>query len=186
MEGKNLCVTSQHNANSINVQPHHISLNNGDQTKTMLPTVNSPQNAESVKTNIKVIYYSLSLLSCLVQSLCTYNYILQSGKTVVSVTRFRHDVQENKVLSQLFDSPAICNVEAKTLIQDINACLPKEECNDKNTIDRESSLKTDSMITSISEETQHRSVQSNNIEHRYFIIYIIYDDKFLIKKILRI
>ncbi|XP_018365284.1 PREDICTED: BRCA2-interacting transcriptional repressor EMSY isoform X3 [Trachymyrmex cornetzi] len=145
MEGKNLCVTSQHNANSINVQPHHISLNNGDQTKTMLPTVNSPQNAESVKTNIK------------------------SGKTVVSVTRFRHDVQENKVLSQLFDSPAICNVEAKTLIQDINACLPKEECNnDKNTIDRESSLKTDSMITSISEETQHRSVQSNsnNIEYR--------------------
>ncbi|KAG5330447.1 EMSY protein, partial [Acromyrmex charruanus] len=143
MEGKNLCVTSQHNANSINVQPHHISLNNGDQTKTMLPTVNSPQNAESVKTNIK------------------------SGKTVVSVTRFRHDVQENKVLSQFFDSPAI--VEAKTLIQDINACLPKEECNnDKNTIDRESSLKTDSMITSISEETQHRSVQSNsnNIEHR--------------------
>ncbi|XP_018317635.1 BRCA2-interacting transcriptional repressor EMSY isoform X2 [Mycetomoellerius zeteki] len=147
MEGKNLCVTSQHNANSINVQPHHISLNNGDQTKTMLPIANSPQNAESIKTNIK------------------------SGKaTVVSVTRFRHDVQENKVLSQLFDSPAICNVEkSKTLIQDINACLPKEECNsDKNTTDRESSLKTDSMITSTSEETQHRSVQSNsnNIEHR--------------------
>ena len=101
----------------------------------------------------------------------------------MSVTRFRHDVQENKVLSQFFDSPAICNVEAKTLIQDINVCLPKEECNnDKNMIDRESSLKTDSMITSISEETQHRSDQSNsnNIEHRYF--YYLYN-KFLISNL---
>lgn len=61
MGGKNLCVTSQHNANSINVQPHHISLNNGDQTKTMLPTANSPQNAEFIKTNIKVIYCILPI-----------------------------------------------------------------------------------------------------------------------------
>ncbi|XP_011058679.1 PREDICTED: protein EMSY [Acromyrmex echinatior] len=81
MEGKNLCVTSQHNANSINVQPHHISLNNGDQTKTMLPTVNSPQNAESVKTNIKVIYYILLLLSCLVQA---DTNLLESSKSLGS------------------------------------------------------------------------------------------------------
>ncbi|KYM99462.1 Protein EMSY, partial [Cyphomyrmex costatus] len=144
MEGKNLCVTSQHNANLINVQPHHISLNNGDQTKTMLPITNSPQNAESVKTNIK-----------------------SAKATVVSVTRFRDDIQENKVLSQFFDSPASCNVESKTSIQNINACLPKEECNsDKNTIDREL-LKTNS-ITSVLVEAMRRSAQknSNNIEHR--------------------
>ncbi|XP_077259047.1 uncharacterized protein LOC143895618 isoform X2 [Temnothorax americanus] len=135
MGGKNLCVTSQHNANSINVQPHHISLNNGDKTKTMLPTANSPQNTEFIKTNIK------------------------SGKaTVVSlVTHLRHDGPETKVLSQLFDSPAILNVEPKTVIQDVNPRLSKEECNsDKNTIDRESSLKTDSMITFTLEEKQHR------------------------------
>ncbi|XP_011630268.1 BRCA2-interacting transcriptional repressor EMSY isoform X1 [Pogonomyrmex barbatus] len=136
MGGKNLCVTSQHNANSINVQPHHISLNNGDQIKTILPTANSPQNIESVKTNIK------------------------SGKAAVVsvVTRLRHDVPENKVLSQLFDSPAIVNIEPKTVIQDANARLPNEECNsDKNTIDRESSLKVDSAITSIVEEKQHKT-----------------------------
>ncbi|XP_011863521.1 PREDICTED: protein EMSY isoform X2 [Vollenhovia emeryi] len=134
MGGKNLCVASQHNANSINVQPHHISLNNGDQTKTMLPTANSPQNAEYIKSNIK------------------------SGKTAVVsvVTRLRHDAPENKVLSQLFDSRAILNVEPKTVIQDVNARLQKEECNsDKNTTDQEPSLKTDSMVI-LSEEKQHR------------------------------
>lgn len=98
-------------------------------------------------------------------------YFIQSAKTAVVsvVTRLRHDVPENKVLSQLFDSPAILNVESKTVIQDVNARLSKEECNsNKNTIDRES-LKTDSLITSTSEEKQHKSVQSssNNIEHRY-------------------
>lgn len=130
MGGKNLCVTSQHNANSINVQPHHISLNNGDQTKTMLPITNSSQNAESVKTNIK------------------------PGKAAVVLTRLRHDIPENKVLSQLFDSPAILNVESKTVIQDVNAHLPKEKCNsDKDTINQESSLRTDSIT---SEEKQHR------------------------------
>ncbi|KAL0129133.1 hypothetical protein PUN28_004076 [Cardiocondyla obscurior] len=134
MGGKNLCVTSQHNANSINVQPHHISLNNGDQTKTMLPTSNSSQNAEYIKTNMK------------------------SGKAAVVsvVTRLRHDVSENKVLSPLFDSPAILNVESKTVIQNVNY-LPKKECNnDNNTIDRESSLKIESMTISTSEEKQYR------------------------------
>lgn len=89
-----------------------------------------------------------------------YNYILQSGKAVVSVvTRLRHDVPEKKVLSQLFDSSTILNVESKTVIQDVNTRLPKEECNsDKNIIDRESSMKTDSVIISTSEEKQHRSV----------------------------
>ena len=57
MGGKNLCVTSQHNnMNSISVQPHHVSLNNGDQTKTTLSTANSQQNAESSITNINVSY----------------------------------------------------------------------------------------------------------------------------------
>ncbi|XP_012522115.1 BRCA2-interacting transcriptional repressor EMSY [Monomorium pharaonis] len=137
MGGKNLCVTSQHNANSINVQSHHISLNNGDQAKTMLPIASLPQNVESVKTNIK------------------------SGKAAVVVTRLRHDVPENKVLS-LFDSPTILNVESKTVIQDVNARLSKEECNsDKNTINQESSLKTDSIITSISEEKYRKNNDVN-------------------------
>lgn len=80
------------------------------------------------------------------------------------VTRLRHDVPENKVLSQLFDSSAILNVESKTVIQDVNTHLPKEECNsNKNTIDRESSMKTDSVIISTeSEEKQHRSVKSSS------------------------
>lgn len=88
-----------------------------------------------------------------------YNYILQSGKAAVVsvVTRLRHDVPENKVLS-LFDS-SILNVESKTVIPDVNTRLPKEECNsDKNAIDRESSVKTDSVIISTSEEKQHKSV----------------------------
>jgi len=81
------------------------------------------------------------------------------------ITHVRHDVPENRdVLSQLFNSPTIHNVESKTVIQDVNARLPKEECNsDKNMIDRESP-KTDAMNTS--EEKQHKSVQSsNNIEY---------------------
>jgi len=78
------------------------------------------------------------------------------------ITHVRHDVPENRdVLSQLFNSPTILNVESKTVIQDANARLPKEECNsDKNMIDRESSPKTDAMNTS--EEKQHKSVESSN------------------------
>lgn len=86
---------------------------------------------------------------------------MQSGKAAVVsvVTRLRHDVSENKVLSQLFDSSAILNAESKTVIQNVNACLLKEECNsDKNTIDRESSLKIDSMSISTLEEKQLRFV----------------------------
>ncbi|XP_011698507.1 PREDICTED: protein EMSY isoform X2 [Wasmannia auropunctata] len=145
MEGKNLCVTSQPNVNSINIQPHHISLNNGDQIKTTLPTVNLSQNAESVKSNIK------------------------SGKTTVVsvVTRLRHDVPENK----LFDSPAILNVDSKTVNATIN--LPKEECNsDKNMIDlirSPISLKTDS---SISEENQHRKNDDINASVNSQILYL--------------
>lgn len=52
MGGKNLCVASQHNVNSVSVLPHHVSLN-GDQTTPTLPTANPP-NAESVKASIKV------------------------------------------------------------------------------------------------------------------------------------
>lgn len=69
MGGKNLCVTNQHNnANSISVQSHHISLNNGDQTKTVLPIINSSQNAESAYKleNISVsciFYHSICFLN---------------------------------------------------------------------------------------------------------------------------
>ncbi|XP_012225893.1 BRCA2-interacting transcriptional repressor EMSY [Linepithema humile] len=137
--GKNLCVTSQHNTNSISVQPHHISLNNGDQTKTALPTANSPQNAESVKTN--------------------------SGKTAVVsvVTALRHDLTDkNKALSQLFDPPDGLNSESKTVIPN-NARLLKEECNnDANTVDRKSALKTDPVDTLALEEKQHRNNKDIN------------------------
>lgn len=52
MGGKNLCVTSQHNA-SINVLPRHITLNNGDQAVTMLSTTNS-SHTEPITPSIKV------------------------------------------------------------------------------------------------------------------------------------
>jgi len=46
------------------------------------------------------------------------------------ITHVRHDVPENRdVLSQLFNSPTILNVESKTVIRDVNARLSKEECN---------------------------------------------------------
>ncbi|XP_020297909.1 BRCA2-interacting transcriptional repressor EMSY isoform X2 [Pseudomyrmex gracilis] len=54
MGRKNLCITSQHNTNSVNVQSNHIPINNGDRTKTVLPmTTNSSQKTESIKTYIQ-------------------------------------------------------------------------------------------------------------------------------------
>lgn len=71
MGGKNLCVTSQHNASSVSVLPHHISLN-GDQTTTTLPIANPP-NAESVKTNVKVMIYHASLFFLIISLSRSFN-----------------------------------------------------------------------------------------------------------------
>ncbi|CAL1688588.1 unnamed protein product [Lasius platythorax] len=139
MGGKNLCVTGQHNnANSISVQSHHISLNNGDQTKTMLPTVNSPQSAESAYTNINF-------------------------KQVVDVSaNLRHDSNKNKLFSQFLERAAKLHVQHKTVIQSMNAQL--RECSSiANMADRDSSLKADSAITSSMEEKQHRKNKNVNV-----------------------
>lgn len=137
MGGKNLCVTNQHNASTVSVQKHHISLNNGDQTTTVLSPANSSQNAEIAKSN--------------------------SGKTAVVSVITTH-LDKNKVLSQLFDSPVL-NSESKTVIPSTNALLPKEECNrDADTADRESSQKTDSMITFMTEEKQCRKNNDINAD----------------------
>lgn len=57
MGGKNLCVTNQHNASTVSVQKHHISLNNGDQTTTVLSPANSSQNAEIAKSNVMMFFH---------------------------------------------------------------------------------------------------------------------------------
>lgn len=92
---------------------------------------------------------------------------MQSGKTaIVSMvtTHLRHDlINKSKALSQIKikskDSPDVLNSEPKTVISSTNAYLPKEESNnDINTIDRKSSLKTDTVDTFTLEVKQHRSV----------------------------
>ncbi|XP_029678126.1 BRCA2-interacting transcriptional repressor EMSY isoform X5 [Formica exsecta] len=137
MGGKNLCVTSQHNnANSISVQSHHISLNNGDQTKTMLPNVNSPQNAES-----------------------TYKLENINFKQVVDVSaNLRHDSNKNKLFSQFLERATKLHVQHKTVIHEhsMNTAQVKECSGVTNTIDRDSPLKTNSAITSAMDEKQHR------------------------------
>ncbi|KAL6441238.1 hypothetical protein ACFW04_003483 [Cataglyphis niger] len=138
MGGKNLCVTSQHNnANSISVQSHHISLNNGDQTKTtMLSNVNSPQNAES-----------------------TYKLENINFKQIVDVSaNLRHDSNKNKLFSQFLERATKLHVQHKTVIHEhsMNTAQVKECSGITNTIDRDSPLKTDSAITSAMEEKQYR------------------------------
>ncbi|XP_032666248.1 BRCA2-interacting transcriptional repressor EMSY isoform X2 [Odontomachus brunneus] len=136
MGGKNLCVASQHNASSVSVLPHHVSLN-GDQTTTTLPTANPP-NAESVKTNIK------------------------PGNTIVF--NVRQDVfEKKKILSQHLDSSGVLNSEPKTVIQSRYTRLLTEDSNsDTNTtINKESSPKTDSVIIS-TEEEQHSKNEDVN------------------------
>lgn len=88
------------------------------------------------------------------------NRALQSGNTFVF--NLRQDVfEKNKVHSQRLDSSSVLNSEPKTVIQSRYTHLLTEDSNsDVNTIDRESSLKTDSVITSTTEEKQHRSVHS--------------------------
>ncbi|XP_014471225.1 PREDICTED: protein EMSY isoform X3 [Dinoponera quadriceps] len=131
MGGKNLCVTSQHNASSVNVLPHHVSLN-GDQTPTTtLPAVNPP-NADSVKTNIK------------------------SGNTIVF--NLQDVFEKTKVLSQHLESSGVLNSEPKTVIQSRYTRLLTEDSNsDAGTIDGDSSPKTDSVISSTAEEKQQHS-----------------------------
>lgn len=94
--------------------------------------------------------------------LVTYNRVLQSGNTIVF--NLRQDVfEKKKVLTQRLDSCSILNSEPKTVIQSRYTRLLTEDSNsDMNTIDRESSLKTDSVITSTTEEKQHRSVPSKS------------------------
>ncbi|XP_029169456.1 BRCA2-interacting transcriptional repressor EMSY isoform X1 [Nylanderia fulva] len=133
MGGKNLCITTnQHNnnANSISVQPHHISLNNGDQTKTPLPIVNSPQNAESAYTNINF-------------------------KQVVDVSaNLRHDSNKNKLFSQFLERATKLHVQHKTVIQNVN--VQQKDCSSiANTTDRDSSPKADSAM-----EEKHRNCQA--------------------------
>jgi len=182
MGGKNLCVTNQHNASSINVQKHHISLNNGDQTTTVLSPANSSQSTETIKTNVKVSFYLAIIINLFVLMYVLTYENLQSGKTaVVSVvaTHLRHDVlDKNKVLSQLFNSPVL-NSESKTVIPSINAHLPKEECNsDADTTNRKSSQKSDTVITFTTEEKQCRFVYLYSaiyIMDNIFIRYIRYN-----------
>ncbi|XP_011151713.1 BRCA2-interacting transcriptional repressor EMSY isoform X2 [Harpegnathos saltator] len=137
MGGKNLCVASQHNASSVSVSPHHVSVN-GDQTTTTLPIAHPP-NAESVKTNIK------------------------SGNTIVF--NLRKDVfEKKKILSQCLDSSGVLNTEPKTVIQSRYTRLLTEESNsDANAIDRESSPKTDSIIISTTERKQYSKDEDVNV-----------------------
>ncbi|XP_076244916.1 uncharacterized protein LOC143185631 [Calliopsis andreniformis] len=131
MGGKNLCVTSQHNA-SINVLPRHITLNNGDQAVTVLTTTNS-SHTESVTSNIK------------------------SGNTIMF--NLRQDILEkNKALSHLLESSNVLASESKTVIQNTNTRLSKEPSNsDSHVQDKEILVKTDAVITSVNDE-KHRSV----------------------------
>ncbi|XP_076665789.1 uncharacterized protein LOC143367639 isoform X3 [Andrena cerasifolii] len=131
MGGKNLCVTSQHNA-SINVLPRHITLNNGDQAVTMLSTTNS-SHTESVTSNIK------------------------SGNTIMF--NLRQDLLEkNKDLSHLLESSNVLTSESKTVIQNMHARLSKEPSNsDLHVQDKEIAVTTDAVIAAVKDET-HRSV----------------------------
>ncbi|KZC04071.1 PREDICTED: BRCA2-interacting transcriptional repressor EMSY [Dufourea novaeangliae] len=129
--GKNLCVTSQHNA-SINVLPRHITLNNGDQAVTMLSATNSSQT-ESVTSNIK------------------------PGNTIMFNLR-QEVLEKNKSLSHLFESPNVLTSESKTVIQNTHVRLSKELNNsDSHVQDKEIIVKTDAVITSVKDE-KHRSV----------------------------
>ncbi|KAK2586594.1 hypothetical protein KPH14_011468 [Odynerus spinipes] len=49
MGGKKLSVTNQQNSSTVNILPHHINLDNGNQT----PTVLTATHVESVKTSLK-------------------------------------------------------------------------------------------------------------------------------------
>ncbi|KAG7209384.1 hypothetical protein KM043_015481 [Ampulex compressa] len=130
MGGKNLCVTSQHGTSAINVLPHHIALNNGDQAVTLLSNSNS-SHTESLKSNIK------------------------SGNTIVF--NLRQDVLEkNKVLSQFLESSSVLTAESKTVIQNANARLKEQSHTDLHILDNESTVKTDTVITSVKEENSHR------------------------------
>ncbi|XP_076182287.1 uncharacterized protein LOC143154238 isoform X2 [Ptiloglossa arizonensis] len=128
MGGKNLCVTSQHNA-SINVLPRHITLNNGDQAVTMLSTTNS-SHTEPITPSIK------------------------SGNTIMF--NLRQDVLEkSKALSQLLESSNVLTSESKTVIQNTHARLSKEPSNsDLHVQDKEIIVKTDAVITSVKDEKQ--------------------------------
>nr|XP_033339657.1 BRCA2-interacting transcriptional repressor EMSY isoform X1 [Megalopta genalis] len=128
--GKNLCVTNQHSA-SINVLPRHITLNNGDQSVTMLSTTNLPQT-EPIISNTK------------------------SGNTITF--NLRQDVfEKNKALTQIFESPNVLTSESKTVIQNAHARLSKEPSNsDSHVQDNEIIVKTDA-ISSVKDEI-HRSV----------------------------
>ncbi|XP_076645710.1 uncharacterized protein LOC143355089 [Halictus rubicundus] len=129
--GKNLSVTNQHNA-SINVLPRHITLNNGDQSVTMLSTTSLPQT-EPVTSNTK------------------------SGNT--ATFNLRQDVfEKNKALTHLFESSNALTSEPKTVIQNAHARLSKEPSNtDSHVQDNEIIVKTDAVITSVKDE-KHRSV----------------------------
>ncbi|XP_043257641.1 BRCA2-interacting transcriptional repressor EMSY [Colletes gigas] len=131
MGGKNLRVTSQHSA-SINVLPHHVTLNNGDQAVTMLSSTNS-SHTEPVTSNVK------------------------SGNTIMF--NLRQDVLEkNKALSHLLESSNILTSEYKTVIQNTHTCLSKEPSNsDLHVQDKEIIVKTDAVINSVKDEMQ-RSV----------------------------
>ncbi|XP_033339658.2 uncharacterized protein LOC117228094 isoform X2 [Megalopta genalis] len=123
--GKNLCVTNQHSA-SINVLPRHITLNNGDQSVTMLSTTNLPQT-EPIISNTK------------------------SGNTITF--NLRQDVfEKNKALTQIFESPNVLTSESKTVIQNAHARLSKEPSNsDSHVQDNEIIVKTDA-ISSVKDE----------------------------------
>nr|XP_031828977.1 BRCA2-interacting transcriptional repressor EMSY isoform X2 [Nomia melanderi] len=130
MGGKNLCVTNQHNA-SINVLPRHITLNNGDQSVTMLSTTNSSQT-ESIAPNAK------------------------SGNTIMFNLR-QEVLEKNKALTHLFESTNVLTSESKTVIQNAHARVSKEPSNsDSHVQDKEIIVKTDAVITSVRDE-KHRT-----------------------------
>lgn len=156
MGGKNLCVTNQHNA-SINVLPRHITLNNGDQSVTMLSTTNSSQ-PESIASNAKVItvcclYIHINVIR-MIENAC---FFFQSGNTIMF--NLRQDVLEkNKALTHLFESTNVLTSESKTVIQNAHARVSKEPSNsDSHVQDKEIIVKTDAVITSVKDE-KHRSV----------------------------
>lgn len=100
MGRKNLCVTSQHNTNSVNVQSNHIPINNGDRTKTVLPmTTNSSQKTKSIKTHVQVtciIFFSLR------RSWFIFSYtFLQFKKIIISLIMVFYVFTHRKKMFQI-------------------------------------------------------------------------------------
>lgn len=55
MGGKKLSVANQQNPSTVNILPHSINLDNGNQAPTMLTAT----HVDTIKTSIKVNYFNI-------------------------------------------------------------------------------------------------------------------------------